>query len=587
LFAPLLLVLAAFATYAPALRNQFVWDDQVLILRDPLIRSWRLIGEGFAHYLFADASGSNFYRPLQRLSYTFDYAVWFNSPFGYHLTSVLWHAAAAIALFIFALELLGWLRLKETSRFWIAFIAALTWVIHPVQSAAVAYISGRADPLAACFGFFALFLVLRMFATSGNAKWFLGLGAGFCFLASALSKEIGLIFLPIGLMLAFVEGGRRSLLGAGGIALAVVVAYLSLRLPAEHLPPPPSLSTPALVRPVVVARAVAEYAGLLVLPRHLQMERDVETHPFGFVAASLEAASWRELQTLLGLILITLGLYTIWRIRRRREIALSLLFALVSYLPISGIVSLNASVAEHWLYLPSAFLFLAGASALSSLGSKPLSVCLAIWLLFLSGRTFTRTFDWKDERTFFSRTIADGGDQTRMLINLGGLELSEGHLEAAREALGKALQQEPENALAQLNLAAVKLKKRDYAGARALLKKITHPEALRARAEETMAVLESRETGMIDLMRLRLAARIGPPNWEIEQRYIQALAGSGFTDKAITELRTCLTIAPYRAESWQMMSELLRKTDRPNEAAVTLAEAEALDVHLHARLAAR
>jgi hypothetical protein len=102
-----------------------------------------------------------------------------------------------------------------------------------------------------------------------------------------------------------------------------------------------------------------------------------------------------------------------------------------------------------------------------------------------------------------------------------------------------------------------------------------------------MAVLESRETGMIDLMRLRLAARIGPPNWEIEQRYIQALAGSGFTDKAITELRTCLTIAPYRAESWQMMSELLRKTDRPNEAAVTLAEAEALDVHLHARLAAR
>ena len=92
---PVLLFLSAIAIYAPALRNQFVWDDQALILRDPLIRSWRLIGEGFTHFLFTDAGGSNFYRPLQRLSYTLDYAVCFNSPFGSHLASSLWHAAAA------------------------------------------------------------------------------------------------------------------------------------------------------------------------------------------------------------------------------------------------------------------------------------------------------------------------------------------------------------------------------------------------------------------------------------------------------------------------------------------------------------
>jgi tetratricopeptide (TPR) repeat protein len=585
LWAPLLLILAAVATYAPALRNQFVWDDQALILRDPLIRSWRLIGEGFAHFLFTDASGSNFYRPLQRLSYTIDYAFFFNSPFGYHLTSILWHAAATVALYLFALELFRWLKVSETSRFWIAFGAALAWAIHPVQSAAVVYVSGRADPLAACFGFLALFIILRMLHSNGKTNWSLGFGAGLCFVASALSKEIGLTFLLLGLVLALVVSGRRSLLGMGSVMLAVVIAYLSLRLSAERLAPPPSLSSPALVRPVVVARAVAEYAGLVIFPRHLQMERDVETHPFGFVAASLSASSWRELQTLLGLVLIGLGLYTIWRVRHRRDIALPLWLALISYLPVSGVVSLNATVAEHWLYLPSAFLFLAAAAALSSLGSKPLFLCLTIWLLLLSGRTFTRTFDWHDERTFFSRTIARGGESTRMLINLGGLELSEGHLEAAHQALAKALQKEPNNALAELNLAAVKLKERDYAGAREALKKVTQPPALRARAEETLAVVESRETGMINLMRLRLAARLGPPNWEIERRYIKALAESGFAEKAIAELSTCLTNEPYRAESWQMMGELLQKTGRPNEAAMTLAEAASLDIHLAARLA--
>jgi Tfp pilus assembly protein PilF len=172
-----------------------------------------------------------------------------------------------------------------------------------------------------------------------------------------------------------------------------------------------------------------------------------------------------------------------------------------------------------------------------------------------------------------------------MWINLGGLELSEGHLEAARKAIDRALQKEPENPLARLNLAAILIKQRDFSGARAILKKVQDPPELWARAEESLAVLENRETGKVNLQRLRLAARLGPPNWAIEQRYVKALADTGFPDRAIVELKTCLVAAPYRAESWLMMSELLQKIGRPNEAAAALADAEAADVHLHKRLA--
>jgi predicted Zn-dependent protease len=173
-----------------------------------------------------------------------------------------------------------------------------------------------------------------------------------------------------------------------------------------------------------------------------------------------------------------------------------------------------------------------------------------------------------------------------MWINLGGLELSEGHLDAARQALARALAKEPENPLGLLNLAAVTIKQGDFPGARALLKRIAEPPELRARAEESLAVLENRESGKVDLIRLRLAARLGPVNWMIEQRYIKALADLNFPDPAIAELKSCLAAAPYRAESWQMMSELLQRAGWPKEAAIALSVAEANDVHLHDRAVA-
>src|SRR4051812_16530065 len=153
-FYAILLILAVTAgSYLPSVRNGFVWDDTALILRDPLIRSWRLIPEGFNHYLFVDATASDFYRPLQRLTYTIEYACFGVQPAGYHVTNVGLHCAAAIVLLFFGEELLAAFGCSTPRRRWIALVTALIWVVHPVHSGAVDYVSGRADPLAALFGF--------------------------------------------------------------------------------------------------------------------------------------------------------------------------------------------------------------------------------------------------------------------------------------------------------------------------------------------------------------------------------------------------------------------------------------------------
>ncbi|HEX4638019.1 MAG TPA: tetratricopeptide repeat protein [Chthoniobacterales bacterium] len=593
IFAVLIIFLAVFISYAPAVRNGFVWDDTALILRDPLIRSWRLIPEGFNHFLFLDATPSDFYRPIQRLTYTIDYAAFAFQAGPYHIGSLFWHVLAAIALLLFAAELLLGFGFQTGRARMIALLAALVWAIHPVQSAAVVYISGRADPLAAAFGFLGLFLILRASASASMRQQLLLVGgSGAAFLLSALSKESGLIFPAIGLALFLFRKNWAVFWKTLVVTMFVGAIYFNLRIGAEHFPaprltPPP----PLLVRPIIVARAVAEYTGLIVLPLNLHMDRDVETQPSGFNETSLTRAAWRELQTLAGIVLIAAFFYWMWRARKRNPaVFVCLLFAFIAYLPVSGIAALNATVAEHWIYLPSAFLFLAVALELgawiekekprrSTIGNAAVAVG-AVWLLFLGVRTFVRTFDWKDQRTFLERTVAQGGDSARMLINLGGLELTEGKLDDAAMHLHAALQKKPDQPLAILNLAAVALKQNDFKLARQLLTRATQMPLVEAQAHEYLAVLENKESGKVNVMRMRLASRTGPPNWEIEKRYIRVLDETGSTAGAINELLTCLRTQWYRADSWKLLSELETKVGHADQAANALAQARSYDVHL-------
>ena len=73
---------------------------------------------------------------------------------------------------------------------------------------------------------------------------------------------------------------RAAALKAIAATAFVVAIYLSLRLSAEHNPPPAMEAPPPLaLRPIVVARAFAEYTGLILLPVHLHMDRSVEALP--------------------------------------------------------------------------------------------------------------------------------------------------------------------------------------------------------------------------------------------------------------------------------------------------------------------
>ena len=181
----------------------------------------------------------------------------------------------------------------------------MVWAIHPLHTSAVAYISGRADPLAAAFGF-----ARALFWTAKSARdwkaaldlhrsrrWnhapecaeqrsraYFSRGVG-C--SSCSSERIGRPRSAPSISRSVCDHRLLQPAAGGGTHSGALV---SIRF--QH----------SLGR-ILIARAFAEYTSLVVFPIHLHMDRDVETHPFGFGDASMTAAAWRELETLAGLIL--------------------------------------------------------------------------------------------------------------------------------------------------------------------------------------------------------------------------------------------------------------------------------------------
>src|SRR6185437_12087432 len=104
-----LLAILGFTVHFPSLQGQLIWDDQYLAHDNPFIKSPLLILESFRHYLFLDSFSAH-YRPVQNISYIFDYLVWNTDTYGFHLSNILWHVGSGILLYLLLRRLLSSFR---------------------------------------------------------------------------------------------------------------------------------------------------------------------------------------------------------------------------------------------------------------------------------------------------------------------------------------------------------------------------------------------------------------------------------------------------------------------------------------------
>src|SRR5689334_8384217 len=361
-FRCILLATVAVLIHSPALQGQRIWDDQYLAHDNPMIKSPLLILESFRHHLFLDSLSAH-YRPVQNVSFIFDYFFWNTDEFGFHLTNTLLHAASGVLLFFLVRHLLSALlfpgrtllvRKRVQKRLpWIsnaAFFVALLWVVHPVHSAAVDYISGRADSLAFLLAAAGWLLFLKAEITASAAIRWVAYGlAALCGLLALLSREIACIWIVLFVVQLLWREKKivfARKLGAIICCIGLIAAYAALRqLPEERGAAPAQAGFSGPVRAMLMARALGDYTRLMIFPTNLHMERTI-----------VDPTSWRsnpdwrkaigiEYLSILGLWGLLALAYGMIRPGAGRPVRIfGALWFIVSYLPISNIFQLNATV---------------------------------------------------------------------------------------------------------------------------------------------------------------------------------------------------------------------------------------------------
>src|SRR6478752_1075653 len=88
--------------YVPALKAQFIWDDDMYVVNNPALRSFnglRTIWLGILPdpQAYRDAVVPQYY-PMTLTSFWLEYRIWGANPFGYHIINVLLHATAALLI---------------------------------------------------------------------------------------------------------------------------------------------------------------------------------------------------------------------------------------------------------------------------------------------------------------------------------------------------------------------------------------------------------------------------------------------------------------------------------------------------------
>lgn len=442
--AVILLVLGGLA-FAAVPTFELVWDDAHY-----LVQGTALTQAPLAQLLTSDWSlegaRSGYYRPLVTLTLAIEARLFGAQAAGYHVMNVIYHLAAALAL--------AWAARRVLGSSPAAWIAGLAFVLHPIHTESVAWVSGRTDVIATLF--FCLAVGCHLRAARIRSPWTLGaLAAG---AAAMLSKEPA-ITLPAVLLAG--EWCRPRELRTSAVAMVLrvlpmtglAVGYLGLRTALL------GSATGSFAGWAAWSERLA--SGVAVIGRYLVLLiAPFPANPDYVLDSPSSWTAWPPLAALATLAALA-GLAT-WAWRRSRLPAFLLAWLVLTLLPSTPLLPVGpVHMAERFLYLPSAALAMAmgwgAAYALARAGLRnwtdlnttlaPRQVAVAATLALLAiaglGMTAYRSEDWRDADRLFSRMAASSPRSWKAALGLGHVYQGRGDLLAAAAEYRRAMELEP------------------------------------------------------------------------------------------------------------------------------------------------
>jgi tetratricopeptide (TPR) repeat protein len=405
-----------------SLGHGFVFDDDHAIVDNPGITRLASIPRSFvdAATFTGRPEHGVMYRPLVVSSLVVNHAVSGLSPWSYHLTNLLLHAAVCLLVWRLAAS---WTRAPLATAWW----AGAVMAVHPIHTQAANYVSARAGMMAA------LFVVVAALLVEGRtAAACLRIAAAQA--AGVLSKSTAVLAVPLLGLRALRRGGlfhprwRATLLAALGVTLLYVGA---LSITGVLGPSLGGLVRPLHTQVLTQVTACSYYLWLVAMPVHLS-----PVHAFrvvGEIDATI-VASLALLATILG------GALRQW-LRRGAEGAFGVLW-FYGALGVTFLMPLNIVVSEQRLYLPWAGLSLAGLCLARSVRKRWKHIPRALpWAAIgmLAVLSWQRGPAWSSDLSLWTAAAQQAPHEVRVLTNLASAQLESGDLAASRATYERAL----------------------------------------------------------------------------------------------------------------------------------------------------
>lgn len=496
----LLLAAAAGWAYSTSFAGVFVLDDKFAIADNPNIKTlWPLTTS-----MSAPDESPVSARPIASLTLAINYALaaddvrdvlspggpsaapelrerFLRNVWGYHFFNLLLHVLAALAMFGVVRRTLCSPRLR--ARFCaaatpLAFSAALIWIVHPLLTDAVTYVTQRTEVLMGLFFFLTLYCSIRAFEQAGRCTarrlW---TTAAIASCALGIGSKQTMVTAPLIVVLwdwlfavqapgedggSWIRRSRRSLyagLAATWIILAALVAMErwphSIGFAREGWTPWTYLLTQSGV--------IVHYVRLALTGSPLSLDYD------GWPMARSIA---HVVQYALPLVILVIA--TGFAVVRRQPWAFLGAWFFATLAPSSSVLPLATEIAaERRMYLPLAALVVAAVVLVYFVGRKLLDLMVADVRLrrvvgvaativvvgavaaTLGSATYARNRDyWSDER-IWEDTVAKRPNNPRARVNYGIDLQAAGRLADAEQELREAVRLKDSSAAAHANLGPI------------------------------------------------------------------------------------------------------------------------------------
>lgn len=584
LIAFLILGVLAVVLYSSALHGPFIFDDGMYVSKNPLIKD---LGN------FWPPSGPRY---LGYLSFALNFRLGGLETFGYHLTNVVIHIVNGLLVYALVISTFKtpWMKRaeiegRERTAFFLALMTSVLFIVHPVQTQAVTYITQRFASLATLFYLLSLVSYIRWRLSSGPRvfKVFLYIVSLASAIAAQNTKEIGFT-LPVMIVLCegvFFGWDKKRILSLVPFLLTLAIIPLTILGPEAGLGGGGSdigertralqiRDLTALSRHdylITQFRVIVTYLRLIVLPVNQTLDYDYPLFTSIFSPGPLISFLF-----LLAVVVVAVWIFVK---SRRANCALGLLFSsgvfwfFITLSIESSIIPINDLIFEHRLYLAMPGAALAFGSALiyglssvpgrksSGVSAATLALIItAVIALPLSVATYMRNTLWADEVVFWEDAVVKSPMKARVHNNLGSVYHRKNDLARAMGSFKKAIELKPNFADAHYNLGVAykDIGRMDEAIIEFEAAVTYQPQKANARNNLGLAYLSK---GRVEeaVEEFRTTILLEPGNYRAHNNLGLAYKYLGRYDEAASEFETALTINPGFEDAYNNLRYLERK----------------------------